>query len=491
MTTKKDYILTIGLEVHLKIKSKTKIFCQCPNEQNFDVLMPNTNICPVCTWQPGALPTLSTEVLEKSLLLGKALWCTLNKSSTFDRKSYFYPDLPMGYQITQLYQPTNTDGKIKIFLNNYQEETEINITDAHIENDTAKMIHDETDAMIDFNRAGTPLVEVVTGPDFHSEDEVVEFLKELQRICKYNNISDAEMDKGQMRVDVNISISKDPQTLGKRVEMKNMNSFGMIKRAIENEFERQVKMYENGEELEQQTRGRNDENNSSYLMRSKENALDYRYFPEPDLPELILDEELLTQINNEKIVIPYEIIKKFKEEYQFNKEYINTLVADKSTLDYFFSCEKTIITTDDTWNSEKKAKTIAKWIAGPINAYLKENIKTIDELPFSQKDFLSFLQINLEGKIMDNQMKIVMQEMLETGNNAEKIIKEKGFDTPAIDENQLRNTIEEVIKNNPKIVEQYQEGKTSVIWFFVGQVMKATQWKANPQEIQKLLKEVL
>lgn len=206
-------MLTIGLEVHLKIKSKTKIFCQCLNEQNFDVLVPNTNICPTCTGQPGALPTLSTEVLEKSLLLGKALNCTINKASQFDRKSYFYPDLPMGYQITQLYHPTNTNGKINIFLNNYQDETTIQITDAHMENDTAKMIHDDNEALIDFNRAGTPLVEVVTGPDFHTEDEVVEFLKELQRICQYNNISDAEMDKGQMRVDVNISISKDPQKL--------------------------------------------------------------------------------------------------------------------------------------------------------------------------------------------------------------------------------------------------------------------------------------
>ncbi len=350
-----NYTITIGLEVHLKIKSKTKIFCQCPNEQNFDVLMPNTNICPVCTGQPWALPTLSTEVLEKSLLLGKALNCTINTISQFDRKSYFYPDLPMGYQITQLYHPTNTNGKINIFLDNYNQETTIHILDAHMENDTAKMIHDEKEALIDFNRAGTPLVEVVTWPDFHTEDEVVEFLKELQRICKYNNISDAEMDKGQMRVDVNISISDNPEKLGQRVELKNINSFGMIKRAINHEFNRQKEILENGGNIEQQTRGRDDENTTSHMMRSKENALDYRYFPEPDLPPLELDGSILNKINQQAktLTIPYEIIKTFKEKYQFHKEYINALINDKDILTYFQESLSALDTNDNNEENKK------------------------------------------------------------------------------------------------------------------------------------------
>ncbi len=485
-----DYKITIGLEIHLKIKSKTKIFCQCPNEQNFDVLMPNTNVCPVCTGQPGALPTLSTEVLEKSLLLGKALNCTINNISQFDRKSYFYPDLPMGYQITQLYHPTNTNGKIKVFLDNYNQETTIHILDAHMENDTAKMIHDKKEALIDFNRAGTPLVEVVTWPDFHTEDEVVEFLKELQRICKYNDISDAEMDKGQMRVDVNISISDNPEQLGQRVELKNINSFGMIKRAINHEFNRQKEILENSGVVEQQTRGRDDENTTSHMMRSKENALDYRYFPEPDLPPLELEDTLLDKINQqaESLTIPYKIIKTFKEDYQFHKEYINALINDKDVLNYF---QKSLEALDSKYDEMTRAKTTAKRIAGPIAAYLKENIKTIAELPFTQQQFIDFLTIALTEKIMDNQMKLVMQEMLETWNSAEKIISEKGFDTPAIDNNELTTIIQEVIDNNPAIVQQYKDGKTSVIGFFVGQVMKATEWKANPQEIQKTLKEML
>ena len=222
-------------------------------------LLPNTNICPVCTGQPGALPTLSEEVLEKALILGKALKCKINEISTFDRKSYFYPDLPMGYQITQLYHPTNTQGQVSFFLDNYTDERTVHIQDAHMENDTGKMIHDGGQALLDFNRAGTPLVEIVTLPDFRSSEEVVEFLKELQRIVRYNNIADADLEKGQMRVDVNISIRKsEKDPLNPRVEAKNINSFGMIKRAIEHEQKRQEKIYEEGKTFTQQTRGRDD-----------------------------------------------------------------------------------------------------------------------------------------------------------------------------------------------------------------------------------------
>ena len=248
-------LLTIGLEIHIKLKSAHKMFCQCKNEQNFDDLLPNTNVCPVCTAQPGALPTLSEDVLEKALLLGKALNCNINKISTFDRKSYFYPDLPMGYQITQLYHPTNTQGYVSFFLNNYTTEKTIHIQDAHMENDTGKMIHDGGQALLDFNRAGTPLIEVVTMPDFRSTEDVVEFLKELQRIVRFNGLSDADLEKGQMRVDVNISVrNSESDPFGTRVEVKNINSFGMIKRAIEHEQTRQEQLYAVGEAFAQQTR---------------------------------------------------------------------------------------------------------------------------------------------------------------------------------------------------------------------------------------------
>ncbi len=475
-------LLTIWLEIHIKLNSENKMFCQCKNEQNFDTLEPNTNICPVCTGQPGALPTLSEDVLLLALKLGKALNCKINKESQFDRKSYFYPDLPMGYQITQLYKPTNTDGEVSFFVNNYQEEKKIRILDAHMENDTAKMIHEWWQSLIDFNRAGTPLIEIVTWPDFSNDDEVVEFLKELQRIVRYNNISNADMEKWQMRVDVNISIRKnESDPLWTRVELKNINSFWMIKRAILHEYNRQKTLLEKWEKVWQETRMRNDTEWISKMMRSKEDALDYRYFPEPDMPILQLNDEILKNLDNEKLIIPHNIIKKFKQEYWFHKEYINALIGDFDTLLIFSELK-------EQWLDPKN---IAKWISGPINAYMKENFVWINDLPFNLKQLSEFIKISDEWKIMDNQMKIVMDEMLKTWKSANEIIKEKWFDAPEISENDLENIAKKVLENNPTIVEQYKSGKTSTLWFFVWQVMKETAWKANPKIVGEILEKLL
>lgn len=475
-------LLTIGLEIHIKLKSSNKMFCQCKNEQNFEHLLPNTNICSVCTGQPGALPTFSEEVLEKALLLGKALDCTINKISSFDRKSYFYPDLPMGYQITQLYHPTNTEGKVSFFLDNYTDERIVHIQDAHMENDTGKMIHSWWEALLDFNRAGTPLVEIVTLPDFRSTEEVVEFLKELQRIVRYNDIADADLEKGQMRVDVNISLRKsEKDPFGTRAEIKNINSFGMIKRAIEQEQIRQEKIYEAGETFSQQTRGRDDTKGESYLMRSKEDALDYRYFPEPDLPPVEITDERYKRLEQQVITIPHEIIKKFKEVYGFNKEYINALISDKDTLDYFLYFI----------NKWFDAKTTAKWIVGPMVARLKENFKTIHQLPFSKEICSEFLSKAKEANLIENQLKVVMDEMLSTGKNPDEIIKEKWFDAPAIESGELEVLARQILEENPAIVDQYKGGKTTTIWFFIGQLMKKSWGKANPKIAQNIFEKLL
>ena len=473
-------LLTIGLEIHIKLKSKTKIFCQCENQQNFETLLPNTHVCPVCTGQPGALPVLTQDVLRKSLLLGKALNCTINPVSTFDRKSYFYPDLPMGYQITQLYHPTNTNGTVSFFLNNFTEQKTVHILDAHMECDTAKMIHNGWEAMIDFNRAGTPLVEVVTNPDFTSTDEVVEFLKELQRIVRYNDIADADLEKGQMRVDVNISVRPSLDApLGTRVELKNLNSFSAIRRAIENEEARQIAIYESQNTFSQQTRRRDDSKGESFLMRSKEDALDYRYFPEPDLPALVLDKTLLQNLTNTALEIPYEIIKIFKEQYGFNKEFINGLIWDKTTLDYFLS------------RKDSDPRTAAKWICWPIAARRTENFAEISELTFTSEQFDIFLQIAAKGEILESQLKVIMDEMIATGKDVEAIIKEKWFDAPAIDTDSINSIIDAVLLENPSIVEQYKGGKTTTLWFFVGQVMKKTWGKINPQTAASLVEAKL
>ena len=479
-------LLTIGLEIHIKLKSANKMFCQCKNQQNFDDLLPNTNICPVCTGQPGALPTLSEDVLEKALILGKTLNCTINEISTFDRKSYFYPDLPMGYQITQLYHPTNTEGQVSFFLDNYTNEKTIHIQDAHMENDTGKMIHSWWQALLDFNRAGTPLVEIVTLPDFRSSEEVIEFLKELQRLVRYNDIGDADLEKGQMRVDVNISLRKSEQDpFGTRAEIKNINSFGMIKRAIEHEQVRQEKLYEVGETFTQQTRGRDDAKGESYLMRSKEDALDYRYFPEPDLPPLKIDDIRRTRLQEQTITIPHNIIKQFND-YGFNKEYINGLISDKIILDYFLKVES-LFDKEGWWNQ----KLVVKRIVWPIAARMKENFATIAQLKFTPQYFIEFLSKAESGSLMENQLKILMDEMLSTGKNPEEIIKEKWFNTPAMDNDEIELLAKEILAWNANIVEQYKAGKTTAMGFFIGQLMKKTWGKINPKIAQDIIQDLL
>ncbi len=395
----------------------------------------------------------------------------------------------MGYQITQLYHPTNTQGSVSFFLDNYTNEKTIHIQDAHMENDTAKMIHDWGQALIDFNRAGTPLVEIVTMPDFKTTEEVVEFLKELQRIVRFNNISDADMEKGQMRVDVNISLRKsEKDPFGTRAEIKNINSFGMIKRAIEHEQARQEALYEKWETFAQQTRGRDDAKGESYLMRSKEDALDYRYFPEPDMPQLRLSDETLQRLNDQVMSIPHNIIKRFKEEYGFNKEYINALISDKAVLDYFIS----VVSHCEKWNDEAILwKLVAKRIAWPIAAWMKENFKTINELPFNQTPLTEFFRAAQAGNLIENQLKIIMDEMLKTGKNPQDIIKEKWFDAPAVDNNELEGMAKQILEDNASIVEQYKWGKVTVIWFFIGQLMKKSAGKVNPKIAQEIFEKLL
>lgn len=507
--------MTIGLEIHLKLNSESKIFCRCKNEQNFET-QANTNICPVCTWQPGALPLLSKEVVGKAIKLWKILNANIAEISKFDRKNYFYPDLPMGFQITQFYHPIIRNGEVKFWINNYEEERIVKISEAHLECDTAKMIHEGGKSFLDFNRAGTPLLEIVTAPDFTSAEEVVEYAKEVQRIARWNNLGDADLEKGQMRVDVNLSIrEKADQPLNKKVEIKNINSFWAMKRAIEYEYNRQKEILENWWMRDQETRRWVDAEWYSFAMRSKEDAVDYRYFPEPDLPILKLNVEELKK--EEKQDIPYQWIKICKSEFWFHKEFINALLQDKALFDFFFV----------EVNKGFEPKTVAKWIVGPMKwalEYIKGDeislLKSlsdeakklgvaVEELLAKKTKFLkscnnltdfitkftplfdTFLTLEQEKKLLDNQLKIVFEELLQTGNEVKIIVKEKWFDAPAMDENALEGIVKEVLEANPAIVEQYKGGKESTIGFFVGQVMKKTWGKANPQVVQEELKKQL
>lgn len=477
-----EYVITVGLEIHLKLSSQTKIFCPCKNDQSLEDNRPNTHICPTCTGQPGALPRLSRQVVQKALLLWKAMNCQFNIRSSFDRKNYFYPDLPMGYQITQFYTPINVKGQVSFFLEGFEKELKVWITEAHLECDTAKSFHQGGQMLLDFNRAGTPLIEIVTWPDFDSAEAAVEFAKEIQRIAKRNDISDADMEKGQMRVDVNVSIRPsvdDP--FGTRVELKNINSFSAIKRAIDAEVARQIQLKKAGEVLMQETRRRDDLKGQSFAMRSKEDALDYRYFPEPDLPDLVLDQELLNHAEQAQLLIPSEKIRKMKSEYWFHKEFINALIGDLKVLNFF---EEMVALGYDP-------KMIAKWIAGPISAYMTANFVAIDGLKVNKEQLISFFSLVKKGALIDNQLKLVMEEMLQNGGDPEEIVKEKGFDAPAFDEDELKTIIQSVLDANESVVDQYRSGKTSVIGFLVGQTMKQTQGKANPKDLQVLIAKML
>lgn len=473
------YQLTIGLEIHLKVKSPRKLFCPCENTQEMDSLTPNTTICPICTGQPGALPILQLPTLEQSLLMGKILECSINKESQFDRKSYFYPDLPMGYQITQFFKPTMTGGQLRFFHEDFEREETIRIRQIQMETDTAKSIHTENSSLLDYNRAWTPLIEIVTEPDFHTAEQVGAFLKELQRIARYNNISDADMEKWQMRVDVNVSIS-DTDEFGARNEIKNMNSISAIMIAIEHEYQRQVAVLQSGGEIEQATRRRDTIENTSHVMRSKENELDYRYFPDPDLPPLNLTQAILQKIDSKSLTLPYNFIKEARTKWWFSKEYINTLIHDKAILDYFQACLADWCDANET----------VKWIAWPISAYLNENFLSISELKFDRQQFVWFLQLVEQAELISNHYKLIMDEMIKSGEDARTIIDRLGLQSWG-NEDELLAIIQKVIDENQSVVEQYRGWKETAIWFFIGQVMKASQWKADPNKVKQMLIERL
>ena len=391
-----------------------------------------------------------------------------------------------------------TDGQVEFFNEDFSTSESVSIQQIQMETDTAKAIHTQWSSLIDYNRAATPLIEIVTRPEFHSATQVAAFLKELQRIARYNDISDADMEKGQMRVDVNISISpvipaqagisenKDSgsspewhttKKLGIRNEIKNMNSISAIIRAIEHEYNRQVAVVDAGGTIDQATRRRDDVAGESFVMRSKEDALDYRYFPEPDLPPLHLDRETLDELEAMPLHIPALIIHRCREEFWFHKEYINALINDKETLDYFLAC------LDDGCD----AKETVKRIAGAMLAYTKEHFLTLSELKFDRGQFVAFLRMVADGKLISNQYKMIMEQMIATGKSPEELIKELWFDAVQSNDDEIITVIQTILAANPTIVEQYRWWKETAIGFFVGQVMKALAGKIDPNKAKSLL----
>lgn len=464
---------TIGLEIHIKLSTQHGLFCACKNTQDFDTIEPNTHICPICTAQPGALPTLNPEAVNLAILLGKVFGSQVNPQCTRDRKSYFYPDSPTWFQITQFHNPIITGWSVGFFINDFQTECAVHIHEAHLENDTAKTITIDGTTFIDFNRSGTPLIEIVTKPEFESDDQVIEFLKELQRIIRFNNIGDADLDKGQMRVDVNISV-KDSSSdiLGNRIELKNINSFAAIRRWIAYEFERQSQIISHGWIINQETRRRNDTLGISELMRSKEQAMDYRYFPENDIPKI--DPHQFNRNPDHVVDSGYLRIKQLLS-YGFHKEFIYGLINN----DTFYSRFTNAV---HEWIEPKIA---AKWILWPIANIV--NTGWFTHLQIWYNDLMIFLRSSKEQHIPETVLKWLMEQMLE-GKKIEQLLEE--FAGNKIEYN-LNDICQQVIVQFPDIVAQYKWGKTTVIMFLVGQAMKATQWASNPQEIRSILEWLL
>lgn len=473
------YELVIWLEIHLKLNSTHKLFCTCLNVQEFDELPANTHICPVCTGQPGELPVLNEEPLQKAVELGLALGCHISPVSLFDRKSYFYPDLPMWFQITQQSAPTCIDGEVEFYVDDaFTQIGRIRIANAHIEIDTWKSTHASWAVYLDFNRSGTPLVEIVTHPDFRSADEVISFLKELQRIARYQQVSNAEMESGQMRCDVNISLRpQGQQAFNTRVELKNMNSFSAVRRAIDYEYARQQEIYENNWTVDQETRGWDDVTGTSYVMRSKENAMDYRYMPDPDLPPLVLEEHWIDTIRAQVVHTPFSRMRRYKEEFGFNKEYINGLISDLAVNTYF----------EQLLTEGMDPKLAATWIVWPIASRLTSQETTIDRLPFSYEYFKTFLQLQQAGTLITQHAKTVLQEMLQTGKDPQTIIEEKGL--KPIDPAQLEARVDELFASKPELLTDLRAGNMKLMGFVTGQVMKMSWGAADPSMLQTLIQQ--
>ena len=474
----KQYETVIGLEVHVELATKTKIFCGCSTAFGGEA---NTHTCPVCTGMPGSLPVLNKQVVEYAIAVGLATNCDITQYCKFDRKNYFYPDNPQNYQISQLYLPICRNGGVEIET---EEGTKtIGIHEIHMEEDAGKLIHDEWNdcSLVDYNRSGVPLIEIVSEPDMRSADEVIAYLEKLRLIIQYLGASDCKLQEGSMRADVNLSVREaGAEKFGTRTEMKNLNSFKAIARAIEGERERQIDLLEAGEEVLQETRRWDDTKECSYAMRSKEDAQDYRYFPEPDLVPIVISDEWLEQIREKQPEFRTEKMKRYKEEFGIPDYDIEIITGSKHLADIFEA-------TTAICNQPKK---VSNWLMVETMRLLKEKEMEPEDICFSPENLAKLIVMTDKKEINSTVAKEVFEVMFEKDTDPEKYVEEKGLKT-VNDEGALRATVEKVIADNPQSVEDYHNGKEKAIGFLVGQTMKAMQGKADPGMVNKLLKELL
>ncbi len=471
----KQYETVIGLEVHVELATKTKIFCGCSTAFG---AAPNTQTCPVCTGMPGSLPVLNKQVLEYAIAVGLATNCEITRYAKFDRKNYFYPDNPQNYQISQLYLPICRNGSVEI-------ETEeggakkVGIHEIHMEEDAGKLIHDEWEdcSLVDYNRSGVPLIEIVSEPDMRSAGEVIAYLEKLRLLIQYLGASDCKLQEGSMRADVNLSVREaGAAQFGTRTEMKNLNSFKAISRAIAGETERQIDLIESGQKVVQETRRWDDAKGESYAMRSKEDAQDYRYFPDPDLVPVAVSDEMLERIRASQPEFRNEKRRRYKEEFGIPDYDIEIITQSKHMADLFEAATAIC----------GQPKKVSNWLMGETLRLMKEKETDAQDLRFSPEHLAKLIAL-VDAKVINGQVaKEVFEIMFEEDVDPERYVEEKGLKT-VNDEGALRKTIAEVIAANPQSVEDYRNGKEKAIGFLVGQTMKAMKGKADPAEVNRIL----
>jgi aspartyl-tRNA(Asn)/glutamyl-tRNA(Gln) amidotransferase subunit B len=475
------YEPVIGLEVHVQLSTATKIFCGCPTSFGAP---PNTNVCPVCLGLPGALPVLNRAAVELAIKAGLALDCRINPASRFARKNYFYPDLPKGYQISQYDEPLAEHGRVDIEIDGATRR--IGITRIHMEDDAGKSLHEgfkDSDryTYVDLNRCGTPLIEIVSDPDMRSSDDAYAFLTEIKQVLQFVEVSTCDMEKGHLRCDANVSVRlRGAEKFGTKAEVKNLNSFRFLKHALDHEIARQVAILESGGKILQETRLFNPDTGETVGMRSKEHAHDYRYFPEPDLVPLRIDEQWLAEIRAQVPELPARKRARFIESYGLREYDAQVLTATRATSEYF---ERAATASGD-------ARASANWVMGELMGALKAEGREITESPVTADQLGALVKLIASGEISNKLAKDVFGKMFATGESAPAIIEREGLKQIS-DSDALEKIVDEVLAANPKQVEQYRGGKTQVLGYLVGQVMKATRGQANPAAVNELLNKKL
>ncbi len=471
-----EYEIVIGLEVHAELSTKTKIFCSCPTSFGAE---PNTHTCPICMAMPGTLPVLNEKVVEYAVKAGLATNCEISRNSKNDRKNYFYPDLPKSYQISQFDKPLCEHGYVEIETE--QGKKKIRILRIHIEEDAGKLNHDEFGggSLVDLNRAGVPLIEIVSEPDLRGVQEVDKYLKKLKSILEYIEVSDCKMQEGSLRADVNVSVRKKGETaFGTRTEMKNMNSFRSITRAIEYEANRQIDVLEDGGEIEQETLRWDEVSGKTFSMRDKEDAQDYRYFPDPDLVAIKLSDEYIEQIQNNLPELPESRKRRYLEEYHLTEKDANIISSSKYLADLFEEASKI----------SNNPKAVNNWIISDISRILNETEMDPVEIPFDSKQLGELVILIDKGTISSSIAKKVLVELFENPRSPEEIIKEKGW-IQISDEGAIKEVVLKVLSENPQSIVDYKAGKDRALGFLVGQAMKQTKGQANPQMLNKMFIE--